>query len=138
MSPKGYALFMAVTFGMLLLPLVPLLGTVLVWGLLPFLMLAVGGIWYALGRNQKNAQILEVLRLTEDCAHLVRHNPKGRAQEWVCNRYWATASLHGSTGPVPNYVTLKGGGREVEIGAFLSEEERIALFDDLKRALRPA
>ncbi|MEX0280427.1 MAG: DUF2244 domain-containing protein [Arenibacterium sp.] len=137
MSPNGFALFITVTFAMLLLPLFPLLGTVLVWGLLPFLMLAVGGIWLALGRNQKNAQILEVLHLSEDRAHLVRHNPKGHAQEWACNRYWATASLHSSSGPVPNYVTLKGGGREVEIGAFLSEEERIALYDDLKQALRP-
>ena len=37
---------------------------------------------------------------------------------------------------MPNYVTLTGGGREVEIGAFLTEEERIALYDDLKEKLR--
>jgi uncharacterized membrane protein len=36
---------------------------------------------------------------------------------------------------VPHYVTLRGKGREVEIGAFLSEEERIALFEDLRRVL---
>ena len=30
-------------------------------------------------------------------------------------------------------VTLRGGGREVEIGAFLSEDERKALFDELSR-----
>jgi uncharacterized membrane protein len=29
-------------------------------------------------------------------------------------------------------------GREVEIGAFLSEEERITLFDDLNSALKKA
>jgi uncharacterized membrane protein len=32
---------------------------------------------------------------------------------------------------VPNYVTLSGNGREVEIGAFLSEDERKALYQDL-------
>jgi uncharacterized membrane protein len=32
---------------------------------------------------------------------------------------------------VPNYVTLSGAGREVEIGAFLSEDERKALYGEL-------
>jgi uncharacterized membrane protein len=37
---------------------------------------------------------------------------------------------------VPNYLTLKGEGREVELGAFLSEAERIALREDLQDRLR--
>ena len=37
---------------------------------------------------------------------------------------------------VENYVTLKGGGREVEIGAFLSPEERLVLHDELEAQLR--
>lgn len=43
--------------------------------------------------------------------------------------------LHVKDGPVPNYVTLKGNSREVEIGAFLSEEERKQLHRDLLAAL---
>ena len=43
--------------------------------------------------------------------------------------------LHQTGGPVPNYLTLKGDGREVELGAFLSEEERLALRDDLHQRL---
>ena len=46
--------------------------------------------------------------------------------------------MHETDGPVPHYVTLKGMGREVEIGAFLSEEERITLYDDLSAALKKA
>ena len=41
-------------------------------------------------------------------------------------------SLHETGGPVPNYVTLSGNGREVEIGAFLSEDERVELFSELQ------
>jgi uncharacterized membrane protein len=44
--------------------------------------------------------------------------------------------MHPKGGPVPNYVTLSGNGREVEIGAFLSEEERKALYDDLRHLVQ--
>ena len=36
---------------------------------------------------------------------------------------------------MPHYLTLRGSGREVELGAFLSEEERIALRDELQTRL---
>lgn len=136
LPPKGFAGFILATFILILIPLLSLLGSVLLWGLLPFLLLAVGGLWYALDRSHRNAQVLEIFTLTDKHAHLIRHNPTGAAQEWQCNRYWTTTHMHVTDGPVPHYVTLKGGGREVEIGAFLSEDERIALFDDLNRALR--
>ncbi|MBK0329088.1 DUF2244 domain-containing protein [Rhodobacteraceae bacterium F11138] len=138
LPPKGFAVFILATFAMVLIPLFSLLGSQLWWGLLPFLMLAVAGLWWALGRSRRNAQILEILTLTDERAHLVRHAPNGQSQEWDCNRYWATAQMHNKGGPVPYYVTLKGNGREVEIGAFLSEDERIALYDELSRDLRAA
>ena len=93
-------------------------------------------LWLALSRSRKDAQILEVLTLSPDRAHLHRHGPRGRVQEWESNRYWVEPTLHETGGPVPFYVTLRGAGREVEIGAFLSEDERKALYDDLNRAFR--
>ena len=44
--------------------------------------------------------------------------------------------LHASSGPVPQYLTLRGGPREVELGAFLTEEERQRLHADLSTRLR--
>lgn len=43
---------------------------------------------------------------------------------------------HEYSGPVPHYVTLKGMGREVKIGAFLNEEDRIELYGDLARGIK--
>ncbi|QEW19365.1 hypothetical protein LA6_001549 [Marinibacterium anthonyi] len=131
MTPKGFVLFIGVTFALLLLPLLPLLGTFLLWALLPFLMLALAGVWLAITANQRRARVLEVLTLTQDMARLTRTNPRGDVQQWESNRYWARPELHVHGGPVPNYVTLKGAGREVEIGAFLSEAERKALYGEL-------
>ncbi|MCV6587260.1 MAG: DUF2244 domain-containing protein [Marinibacterium sp.] len=136
LQPRGFVLFIAVTSVLLLVPLVPLVGSVVIWGVLPFMLLALAGIWFALEKSWRDRRILEVLTLTEDQAHLVRHNPRGPTQEWGCNRYWASAEMHEDGGPVPYYVTLKGGGREVEIGCFLSEDERQALYSELLRHLR--
>ena len=133
---KGFAAFVLATFTLILIPTFTLLGTVLLWGMLPFVLLAVGGIYFALQSNYKSRQIEEVLTLSADTARLTHRTPKGEVKEWECNRYWTTVTKYERDGPVPQYVTLRGEGREVEIGAFLSEEERVELYDDLQRNLR--
>jgi uncharacterized membrane protein len=130
------AAFVLTTFTLILIPTLPLLGSVLLWWLLPFVLLAVWGIYFALRRNYRARQITEVLTLNEDAAHLTRTEPSGAVREWDCKRYWTTITKYEKDGPIPHYVTLKGMGREVEIGAFLSEDERMALYDELQRAWR--
>ena len=135
LRPDGYARFLSVTGLLITLPLLPLLGSPLLWMLLPFLLLALFGMKYALDRNRRDAQILEVLTIGEEDAQLERRNANGSSQGWHCNRYWTQVELHPENGPVPNYVTLRGGSRTVEIGAFLSEDERKALYQELKQVL---
>ena len=105
-------------------------------GLLPFLLMMLAGVWYALHVSYKRGEVLEELNVTAETAHLTRHNPKGPAQEWQANRYWVSVHLHPKGGPVPNYITLRGGDREVELGAFLDAEERANLYNELKGAFR--
>jgi uncharacterized membrane protein len=135
---RGMAAFVLGTFTLITIPLYPLLGTAVLWGLLPFLLAAVGAVWWGLERSYRDGNIVEELTLDSTHIHLTRTNPKGDRQEWDCNSYWARAELHPQGGPVPFYVTLSGNGRTVEIGAFLSEDERKALFNDLCEALRSA
>ncbi|SIS71904.1 Uncharacterized membrane protein [Roseivivax lentus] len=131
LPPKGFAAFILGTFTLATIPLYGLLGTALLWGMLPFLLLALGGMYAALRKNEADRRILEILKIGPEDVHLTRYNPKGDAQDWHCNPYWAKVALHQTGGPVPNYVTLNGSGREVEIGAFLSEDERKALYGEL-------
>jgi uncharacterized membrane protein len=135
LPPKGFAAFILTTFALILIPTLPLLGTPLLWGLLPFVMAAVGGMYFALQGNHKARQIEEVFTVSDDTVHLTHTTPKGDIKEWDCNRYWTVVTKYEKDGPVPHYVTLRGKGREVEIGKFLSEDERIALFDELNRSL---
>lgn len=132
---RGFAGFILLTCGLLTLPLMAALGTPVLWGLLPFFIVTVGGLWIALERSYRDGQLLEELCLWSDRIQLVRHNPRGPRQEWQANPYWVRLSLRGSGGPVENYLTLQGGGREVELGAFLSPDERQALHAALSRAL---
>lgn len=133
---KGFAIFVLVTFALITLPLYPLLGTVLLWGLLPFLLLAVAGVWWALERSYRDGRLSEELTIDRDEAHLLRVEANGQRREWACESYWARVQLYQTDGPVPDYVTLSGKGREVEIGAFLSRDERRALYGELVTALR--
>lgn len=135
MTASGFVAFIGATAGLTLLPALTLLGTPLLWVLLPFPVIAVTGIWFALRRNQRDTEIIEALTLTRERVALVRHGPRGRRQEWQANPHWVQVTLHPTGGPVPQYLTLRGNGREVELGAFLSEDERIALLRDLQRRL---
>ncbi|MEO0750883.1 MAG: DUF2244 domain-containing protein [Pseudomonadota bacterium] len=132
---RGFAGFILITAALISVPLFPLLGTVVLWGVLPFLMLAVGGVWFALERSYRDGRLHEELTISVREIHLTRTSPNGRLQEWECESYWARAQMHETGGPVPNYVTLSGKGREVEIGAFLSEDERVTLFEELTEML---
>ncbi len=133
---KDFVIFIGATIALLLLPLIAVLGSPVLWGLLPFFAAALGGIWFALNLSYKRGEVLEELRVTDDTAFLTRHNPDKTRQDWEANRYWVTVHLHPKGGPVPNYITLRGGPREVELGSFLDEAERLALYGDLKRALK--
>lgn len=135
LSRRGFAGFILITSAMISVPLFPLLGTVVLWGVLPFLMLSVGGIWFALERSYRDGRLHEELTIDAEEIHLTRTSPNGRLQEWECESYWAKAQMHATGGPIPNYVTLSGKGREVEIGSFLSEDERVSLFGELSDAL---
>ncbi len=135
LPPRGAMGVVLLVFAFGLIPLMAVLGSALLWGLLPFLLITVAGLWLAFEANYRARSVLEVLTLTDDQAHLVHQTPRNAAKEWTCNRYWARPEMHRHGGPVPHYVTLVGDGREVEIGAFLSEDERIALYDDLVKKL---
>jgi uncharacterized membrane protein len=136
LTQRGFVWFIGATAALIALPLLGSLGSPVLWVLLPFPLAAIWAIWFALRKSGRDRDIVEDLRLTPDRITLVRHGPKGQRQDWEANPYWLRVTLHETGGPVPNYLTLKAEGREVELGAFLSEEERVALKNELQSRLR--
>jgi uncharacterized membrane protein len=109
---KGFVFFIVATVAMISLPLFAVLGRVELWWLLPFIALAVAGVWWAISHSYRTGEVLEVLSFRVE--------------------------MHPSGGPVPDYLTLRGGTREVEIGAFLTPEERRQLHRELQLRLDQA
>ena len=131
---RGFVWVIGLTAGALALPLLAVVGSAVMWGLLPFAVLSVWGLWRAIGLSYRSAATREVLVLTPQSLLLTRSDP-GRADRiWQTNPYWVRAGLR-ATGPVEDYLVLTDGRREVELGAFLSPEERQSLRDDLDRRL---
>ena len=132
----GFAWTIGIAAGLLSLPLLTLVGTAAMWGLLPFLMIPVIGLWIAIRRNDADGQMTEELTLTPARLHLCRTEPDGTVREWEANPYHVRIDTH--EGPVENYLTLRGGNRVVELGAFLAPEERLDLKTRLEDELRHA
>ncbi len=136
LPPEGFVWFIGATAVLLAIPLLAVFGSPVVWALLPFLLAALGAIWFAITRNNRDRAITEDLRIYPDRITLERRGPRGAYAAWEANPHWVQVTLHATGGPVPDYLTLRGNGREVELGAFLSEEERVALRNDVQARLR--
>ena len=135
LTRRGFVWFIGGTAALISVPLFAALGTVTLWGLLPFLAAALAGIWWALTRSFRDGTLTETLSLGGSRITLVRRAPDGTELRWEANPYWVAVRLYPTAGTVPQYLTLKGEGREVELGAFLTEEERVALAGEIRGAL---
>ncbi len=136
MTPEGFVTFMGATLTLIALPLLTLLGSPVLWGVLPFFAVMIWGLWAAISRQKREASgLTETLTLWSDRIELVRKEPRGREQRWDANPHWVSVHLHPGATPVENYLTLRGGGREVEFGAFLSPEDRKTLHDEGQAAI---
>ena len=107
------------------------------WGLLPFLVLALVGVWYAIRRNGQNLDLSETLSIWRDEVRVERRQPDGQRLRWQAEPMRVRIRIH-KDARIEDYLTLSGGGRVIELGAFLAPEERVALADEIEQALTRA
>ena len=135
MTRSGFRWFMAALAAGLSVPLLAIGGTPAALGLAPFLLLALGLVWWAIRHNDRaRARCGERVRLWADALAIEHCTPRGRMLRWSANPYWVTVEMR-DTRTMEKYLTLSGGGRVIELGAFLSPEERAALAGELRAAL---
>lgn len=141
LTPEGFAWVIGLAATALTLPLLAVVGSAVMWGLLPFALAALAGLWWAVQRGWKGGGSFEEVALSPARMSVTRHDPGRPSRNWQGNPYWVRLTLR-RDGPVEDYLTLTDGRREIELGAFLSPEERRSLRSDLAAALsdliRPA
>jgi len=135
LAPRGFVLVIALSALALALPMLALLGSPALWGLLPFAGLVLAGLWFALQRNWRDRRVVEDMQISRDTVHLRHVTAKGVVQDWRADLHWVSVTMTPRGGPVPQYLTLSGGGRVVELGAFLTPDERVALYGALSALL---
>ena len=138
LTGTGFVWIIGGTFVMAMLPLFALLGTVVLWGILPFAMISVAALWWSLNRSWRDRDILETFTLTPEAATLTRKQPDGTVLDWQANPYWVRVRRQDRVNRIADYLTLEGGPRKVEIGSFLTPEERRRLETELVRNLARA
>jgi uncharacterized membrane protein len=134
LSPRGFAGFLVLLAVCLSVPLLPLLGTGAAWGLLPFLVGMLVAVYAAIRRSYADGRLVEELRLWPDLITVERREPRGAVRRWHANPNWVRLRLL-ENARIEKYLTLEGNGREIELGAFLSPEERQRLHGELRAAL---
>lgn len=137
MTAAGFSWFIGATALLLTLPLFAVLGSAVAWVLMVFFLATIAAVWRAIMANKTHRSMREELTIGSESIRLEHVPAKGPVLDWDANPYWVTVHLHES-GPVEKYLTLRGNGREVELGSFLTPDEREGLYDDLTRALTQA
>ncbi|TPE52919.1 DUF2244 domain-containing protein [Amaricoccus solimangrovi] len=137
LSRRGFAWVLGIVAVGLAAPIVPLLGTRLALGVIPFSLAAFAALYFAIRRSYADGRLTERIRVWPDLVAVERREPRGGIRRWQANPHWVRLALR-DDGPVERYLTLSGGGREIELGAFLSPEERESLHAELARVLARA
>lgn len=134
MSPRGFRWLMIVLAAGLTIPLLSVWGTPVALFLLPFLLGALAFVWLMIRLNYRDGRLTEELRLWPDLVAVERREPRGAVKRWAANPHWVRVEL-ADTPRLESYLTLSGGGRTIELGAFLSVDERVALANEVRKAL---
>lgn len=137
LGQRGHRRLLWVAAGGFSLPLAGVLGTPAFWGLLPFCAATLGVLHLALRANTRAGRVEEEVVLWPDEMRVERREPRGRVLRWQAVPAFVRLTLH-RRARLRNYLTLRGGGREIELGAFLSPDERLALREEIETALARA
>ncbi|MEO0342423.1 MAG: DUF2244 domain-containing protein [Pseudomonadota bacterium] len=134
LSKKGFVTtILLICFGFTI-PLSAFFGTPIFWAVLVPIVLTVWGLWTAIQSTNKDATLTESLKLWPDMIAVYRKNPRAEDQFWIAHPAFVRVNLRKDT-DVKNYITLTGGNREIELGSFLTPQERIKLFEKLDREI---
>lgn len=133
LSPRGFFLMMAAigTVSFCAGVAFVLIGA---WPVFGFFGLDVLLVYGAFKLNYRDARRYETVRLTDSTLTVERVAPSGRRERWHFQPYWLQVEIDDDTA-ARSMLTLRSHGRIVEIGSFLTLDEKIDLANALRAEL---
>ena len=129
--------FSVVAFGFLL-PIIPFIGSPIGTTLTIFSGLTFYLFLTLLQRNFQQGSTFEEILISKRKIKVVHQEKNKERLTWECNPYWTKVHLDINNPRLKNYLTLAGKGKRIELGAFLSPDERLELRDKIQNALAKA
>ena len=123
---KTFLLILFIISFILIIPSFLFLNLSFAISILPFSLLSIFLFFFVGNKNFNDALLIEKLKIYPKKIILERKEPNNDIKKWHSNPYWTKVNIY-NNGPVESYLTLKGNGKEVELGSFLTPEERINL-----------
>lgn len=106
------------------------------WPVLPFAGIEIAALWLALRHLQRHADDEERIDV-EEAEITITRLVAGHREQHRFSRYWARMRLEPAPGSRVRRLILRSHGRELEIGRLLTDPQRQALADELKKKLGP-
>ena len=121
-----------------LLPIIPFIGSPIGTTLTIFSGLTFYLFLTLLQKNFQQGNTFEEILISKTKIVVVHQEKNKKRKTWEGNPYWTRVHVDVNNPKLKNYLTLAGKGRHIELGAFLSPDERIELRDKIKNALAKA
>ena len=121
-----------------LLPIIPFIGSPIGTTLTIFSGLTFYLFLTLLQKSFQQGHIFEEISISKNKIVVVHQEKNKEKKTWEGNPYWTSVHVDFHNQKLKNYLTLAGKGRHIELGAFLSPDERIELGDKIQIALAKA
>ncbi len=136
LSTKGFVITMLVTGVGLAIPIIPLFNNKIGLALIPFAFFTFLILFISFIMNYRYGKMYEELTISSNLIEVKRVNSNGTIKKWSANPYWIKVNLYEKDKKIKNYLTIKGNGREIELGSFLAPYERIELKKKIDSVIR--
>ena len=133
LSPLGFWLLMAAVSAVCFTAGLAFLA-VGAWPVFGFFGLDIALLYLAFRLNYRSGRLVETICLNDRELVITRRFPNGRIREWRFVPYWVQVSLDSPLGHDSKLV-LSSHGRHIQLGSFLTPEERQEVAGALRTAL---
>ena len=107
------------------------------WPVIPFAGLELAALWWALRRSEMTAEDFE--RITLGAGQLTVETRRGAlVEKHEFQPYWARLQYVKPPGQNIHRLLIRSHGKEIEVGSLLTEEQKMALAEELKQNLGAA